>query len=327
MLAAVLLRRSQSPSFPLVLLPAAALLGACGPSTPAPVSAPVVKVAEEVAPVTTPVPEGYRCEGQSFVAGGAEYCAYPDAVPWLRAKQACAERGGQLASFGSAREHQALLTALGPAIGGAEGLWFGLSEPQKGTWQWQDGTAVGYTHWNRGEPNDDGGDEDCAEWILGTGKWNDAPCFVGRPYVCEAAGAPGPTRCTGTLVQTSAGDYCFHLADADVSDWEDAKSACAAEGATLAILSTREEGDLLHASVGPKLASRSVWVGFNDIAREGSFRWVSGERASFASWKAGEPNDFGDEGEDCAEWFPEDGKMNDLPCSAARPYLCERATK
>lgn len=322
MLAAVSLRRLlRSSSWP-VFPGAVWLLSACGPAAPPPAGSPVVQVAQEAPPPPDAGPAGYVCEGLPFRAGDRDYCAYSTPVAWPAAKHACAEKGGRLATFGSREEHHALWAALGPPIGAAEGIWFGLSEPQEGAWQWQDGTAASFTRWNQGEPNDDGGDEDCAEWILGTGKWNDAPCFASRPYVCEKrAGAGAPMTCTGKLVQTTASDYCFQLGDAQT--WPNAKIACDLAGGTLAVLPTEEEGRLLHVAIGPRLALRSVWVGFTDTAREGRFRWVSGEATLFLDWKDGEPNDDGGN-EDCAEWFPEDGKMNDLPCGAARPYLCER---
>ena len=83
---------------------------------------------------------------------------------------------------------------------------------------------------------------------------------------------------------------------------------------------------LLHEAVGPKLKSTSLWLGLTDAGYEGDWQWITGEAPRYDRWKYGEPNDF-QSGEDCAEWFPEDGLMNDLDCDTKRPFLCEQLSR
>ncbi|XP_053154394.1 hepatic lectin-like isoform X2 [Hemicordylus capensis] len=66
-------------------------------------------------------------------------------------------------------------------------FWIGLHDlKEEGYWTWVDATdyRTGFMKWNRGEPNDSQGKEDCA-MISETGRWNDMPCTSSAMYVCE----------------------------------------------------------------------------------------------------------------------------------------------
>lgn len=79
--------------------------------------------------------------------------------------------------------------------------WLGASDRiTEGTWQWIDGSAVSYTHWNSGEPNNQF-NEDCAMMYPQSnggffgffssgslGYWNDAQC--GNVYYSVCKGLP-----------------------------------------------------------------------------------------------------------------------------------------
>ena len=47
------------------------------------------------------------------------------------------------------------------------------------------GAELAYTNWAAIEPNNWGGGEDCASMHGPNGLWNDLPCTVVRPAVCE----------------------------------------------------------------------------------------------------------------------------------------------
>jgi hypothetical protein len=74
--------------------------------------------------------------------------------------------------------------------------WIGAQDTTEGSWRWandnvlfwtglSNGTANAYAHWNAGEPNDSGGNEDCAEIRSADGLWNDQPCTAAFDFVCE----------------------------------------------------------------------------------------------------------------------------------------------
>lgn len=115
--------------------------------------------------------------------------------------------------------------------------------------------------------------------------------------------------------------YCVNTTDLTFAEAED---ACREMRGHLVTISDKAEEEALRAklttkwrlSVGP-----SFWIGLVEPRREGEWRWVTTERATFFNWRAGEPNDSG--GEDCVEWGPWDGRFNDMNCFAERPFLCQ----
>ena len=54
-----------------------------------------------------------------------------------------------------------------------------------GTWRWSDGFEWKFTNWNKGEPNDGGGGEDCVSLNSKDQKWNDISCTKSLPFICE----------------------------------------------------------------------------------------------------------------------------------------------
>ena len=89
--------------------------------------------------------------------------------------------------------------------------------------------------------------------------------------------------------------------------WQDAEQFCISLGAHLASIRTPEENDAVHNLCGPE----PCWIGFNDIAEEGTWVWSDGWPADFtgfpqgmAPWNLGEPNGQPDEQTDGAYMYP-----------------------
>ena len=68
--------------------------------------------------------------------------------------------------------------------------WVGITDhAQEGKWQASDGRVAQLSSWwAKGEPNDYGGDEDCAELVLASsseGVLNDVNCYDSNALLCE----------------------------------------------------------------------------------------------------------------------------------------------
>lgn len=71
--------------------------------------------------------------------------------------------------------------------------------------------------------------------------------------------------------------------------------------------------------------TRHYWIGLNDKASEGSFRWVNRRRESLTSdlWGNGEPNNVGGS-EDCVVISRSNNKAYDLRCRSENIGVCEK---
>jgi hypothetical protein len=325
----------SSPRIPLLVLLAASALCGCGGAPELIAAQPPDLAAGDphrttVLAVAGSAPDPaaalgpFDCaQGVTVRAGGRRYCLYNDsAASWAGAEARCVEHGGHLATPSTEGAGTALFQALG-SPGAASSFWIGLAEPSEGRWLWADGSQVAFTAWNPGEPNNSGGNENCGEWLFPQARWNDIDCAQSRPSLCQTRRGAGKGL-TGSACARAflAGDSAFCLTAA-ASTWEQAQRACSAAGGDLAVLSTPEKNQSVAASLGviATQATGPLWIGLTDRAREGDFRWIDGEPAAHTAWRAGEPNNAGNE--DCAEWFPNDGRWNDVPCETQLGSLCE----
>ncbi|XP_038065120.1 alpha-N-acetylgalactosamine-specific lectin-like [Patiria miniata] len=94
---------------------------------------------------------------------------------------------GHLASITSAEEDNLLYTMWMSVRGTTgSGLWIGFTdEAEEGNFIWTDRSAVSYTGWRSGEPNNVG-KEHCTNMPNGwDGEWNDTKCGHAHAYMCK----------------------------------------------------------------------------------------------------------------------------------------------
>jgi hypothetical protein len=112
-----------------------------------------------------------------------DYAFCFERLTYWAAQAECQNMGGSLVSIHDQYQHAWLSDTAGALNVGNE-WWIGLNDTyEEGVFRWDDGTAVDFTNWNSGEPNDWGGNEDCGE--LTWGVWNDLPCDYSIGYICE----------------------------------------------------------------------------------------------------------------------------------------------
>jgi hypothetical protein len=147
------------------------------------------------------------------------------------------------------------------------------------------------------------------------------------PLIDAAPPDARPPCVEGDLrLEDQATGTCYLYFDAALS-WEAARAACLAVGGHLAAPTSLVENAFLS-QIAPD--NREIWIGASDLLMEDVFVWVTGEPFVFDHWREGEPNDGGQNGENCAVIEGQnniDGEgceWDDRDCDDPFPYLCER---
>jgi len=125
------------------------------------------------------VPAGYK---EGIVSGRAFKRHNQAKKTWKEARKACQAEGGDLV----VDDNQAIRNWMNSQ---GSDLWIGASdEAREGHWVWVDGNAVTNPSWDRGQPDNGNGRQDCAvtNYMGRIGKWDDQYCDEGKHFwVCQ----------------------------------------------------------------------------------------------------------------------------------------------
>lgn len=136
-----------------------------------------------------------------------------------------------------------------------------------------------------------------------------------------AVAAPEFSCTTGKRFEAGARSYCAY---AEPATWENAEARCVANGGHLMSFDSPSTSDAVHLTLGsPQRAARAAWIGLESPQKtKTSWKWITGEAVTAASWNNGEPNNW-DGNEGCGEWLVANGKWNDTRCNLNQHFLCQ----
>ena len=162
-----------------------------------------------------------------------------------------------------------------------------------------------------------GGDDIASE---GTWDWHDGTNF----------GIPGTG--SGCAIGSEFGTNCYYY-NSSTNNWSDAQNACQSLGASwdlTSVLSAEEHTFVVS------FTSSEIWLGGNDRAVEGQWRWPDGtlfwsgtgsgspqpDAGTYTNWYGGsEPNDS--DNSDCMRTYSSSERWSDRYCSLDRRSVCK----
>lgn len=107
--------------------------------------------------------------------------------------------------------------------------------------------------------------------------------------ILSAISAQADVSIVGEPVVNPSNGHVYYLLSNDT--WTNSEAFAATIGGHLATINDAAENawvyDTFSAFAG---VDRSLWIGMNDVVREGAFVWISGETAGYTNWSAGQPN-------------------------------------
>jgi len=222
---------------------------------------------------------------------------------WQAAQSEAAHLGGNLVTINDATEHAWIFSTFGSQGAQNRSLWLGLTDQaSEGHFVWMSGEFVGYSNWLPGQP-DNSGNEDYVHMIregLGVngGPWNDVSSpttpFSNFSPINGVVEVNSPSVLLGPIVNP-ANEHTYYLLTQ--SSWQAAQAQALTLDGNLATINDAAEQAWVFSEFGFYGGQeRSLWLGLNDEAVEGSFVWASGEPVGYYNWLPGLPdNAYGDE--------------------------------
>jgi hypothetical protein len=129
----------------------------------------------------------------------------------------------------------------------------------------------------------------------------------GIPDECELNHAP-LTPPVGSVTNPSNGHY--YLLTSSAMSWPSAEAYAVSLGGHVATVRNAAENQWIAQTFDPLTTQSSIFIGFNDIDIEGTWKWSSGEASTFTNWRSGQPDNNGNE--DWGELRFSDGSWNDV---------------
>ncbi|XP_051524380.1 macrophage mannose receptor 1-like isoform X1 [Myxocyprinus asiaticus] len=247
---------------------------------------------------------------------------------WFEARDFCRAIGGDLASFHSQEEINAM-----PYMSG-DTAWIGFTSLDSNSgFVWSDETPSDFDNWSFGEPNNYNDQEHCGEsGFYYARKWNDRDCEAYNDWICQISIGTTPKSPPSTSTQveynkTADGWILFnnsqYFINSDLLPMEDARAFCKKNHADLVVITSQTERKFLWKQIS-RGSEGQYYIGMT-VGLDKSFFWVDGSPVVYTSWDQNEPN-FANNDENCVTIYKSMGFWNDINCGVALPSICKRSS-
>lgn len=114
-----------------------------------------------------------------------------------------------------------------------------------------------------------------------------ATLFISFTTTSHAAALTGP-------ITNPANGHAYYLID--TATWSESESVAITMGGHLVTINDQAENEWIYntfSSLIPStFSSSSIWIGLNDVSKEGEFVWTSGEPVSYLNWYPNQPDNY-----------------------------------
>ncbi|CAI5788830.1 Uncharacterized protein PODLI_1B041026 [Podarcis lilfordi] len=256
-----------------------------------------------------------------------------DKKSWADSQSFCRAMGGELASISSSQEERSLQRYLSDQGFSSSHFWLGLNlqSPTEG-FSWSDGSPLGYTNWEYGEPNNYNEIEHCGELNANYRmRWNDIHCEDLYNWICQIKKGeepkPEPTEPPLPKFQYSSdgwlinGDKQYYFSTY-TAPMETGREFCKKNFGDLAVIESYTERRFLTKYISKNDWTNAYYIGLK-LSLDKDVSWMDGTPVQYLAWAPHEPN-FANNDENCVVIYRRTGLWNDINCGHPNPFICER---